>query len=155
MQKFQRAYKPLPTIKWLKRTTGCKKVDAKQIIESMKYASIWLNNLYEVEVREHHPDKTWPDMLWLSIKRIDKEAIHDWRHLQEIKNEIVGPECEAVELYPAESRVVDGANQYHLWVFKSPKARWPFGMFTGGKGPARATPEQAAKVGAKQRPFED
>jgi hypothetical protein len=37
--------------------------------------------------------------------------VHDWRDLQRIKNQLVGPECEAVELYPAESRKVDTANQ--------------------------------------------
>jgi hypothetical protein len=56
--------------------------------------------------------------MWhLSIKRLDKEPIHDWRDLQEIKNMLVGKQYEAVELYPAESRRVDSANQYHLWCF--------------------------------------
>ena len=124
-----------------------------RVLESMKGASVWLNDTYEVEIRPHRPDPEWPAMLHLSIKRIDKEWIHDWRELQEIKNQLVGPENEAVELYPAESRVIDGANQYHLWVMKNPKVRLPFGMAPDKDGPARATPEQAAEMGAKQRPF--
>jgi hypothetical protein len=44
--------------------------------------------------------------------RLDGQAIHDWRELQRIKNEIVGDEIEAVELYPAESRLLDTANWY-------------------------------------------
>src|SRR5262245_53475080 len=60
---------------------------------------------YQVIVREaphgYGPEiKLW----WLSIKRIDKNPIHDWRVLQAIKNALLGEECEAVELYPAESR---------------------------------------------------
>lgn len=53
--------------------------------------------------------------------------MHDWRDLQAIKNELVGPEHEAIELYPAESRLVDTANQYHLWVLKDPSQRIPVG----------------------------
>jgi hypothetical protein len=73
---------------------------------------VWLNDKYQVNVRE---DKK-SGMTWLSIKRLDKESIHDWRDLQTIKNMLTHPEREAIELYPAESRLVDSSNQYHLWV---------------------------------------
>lgn len=53
---------------------------------------------------------------WLSIKRMDKQHIHDWRHLQRIKNAICGPEREGFVVYPAESRLNDTANHYHMWV---------------------------------------
>jgi hypothetical protein len=81
---------------------------------------------YQVQVR-------WDDinegvLYWLSIKRLDKGPIHDWRHMQEIKNMIVGPEHEGCELYPAESRLVDTANQYHMFVSRDPKFRFPFGI---------------------------
>lgn len=68
------------------------------------------------------------DMVHLSIKRIDREPIHDWRDLQTIKNILVGEECEAIEVYPAESRLVDSANQYHLWAFTSSEVRVPVGF---------------------------
>ena len=42
--------------------------------------------------------------------------VQDWRHFQQIKNELAGPEREAVELYPAESRKIDTSNKWHLWV---------------------------------------
>jgi hypothetical protein len=67
----------------------------------------------------------------LSIKRRDKLPVHDWRDLQRIKTELLGPECEAVELYPAESRVVDTANQYHLWGMADPAFRFPIGWNEG------------------------
>src|ERR1043165_2191444 len=55
---------------------------------------------------------------WLSIHNLKKTADHDWRDYQRIKNELVGPEAEGVELYPAESRLVDTSNQFHLYVFE-------------------------------------
>jgi hypothetical protein len=149
---FSEAYKPLPGLKALKRDYGISKDEAKRIQEYLRHDAVYLNNIYEVEVTAVDvPD--WPPVKHLSIKRRDKEAIHDWRHLQRIKNEICGPEAEAVELYPAESRLLDGANQYHLWCVP-PGYNFPFGFTTGGK-PVRSRPEDAARVGAKQRPFED
>jgi len=88
----------------------------------------------------------FPEMVWLSIKRIDKGVMHDWRHLQEIKNMIVGPEHEAVELYPAESRLTDTANQYHLWVLRSPTLRFPFGF------DRRVVQDDPAVGNSRQRP---
>ncbi|CAB4130435.1 hypothetical protein UFOVP119_59 [uncultured Caudovirales phage] len=70
----------------------------------------WRNDLYVVLV-----DRYADGSAHLSIRRDDRGAARDWRHFQQIKNDILGPEVEAVELYPAESRVVDEANQFHLW----------------------------------------
>jgi hypothetical protein len=98
--------------------------------DTMKDA-VFVNDQYQVNVRVM--DKTYHGsrVVWLSIKRLDKEACHDWRDFQEIKNQLVGPECEGIELYPAEGRVTDMANQYHLWVIADPKFRWPFGFQHG------------------------
>jgi len=54
--------------------------------------------------------------LALSIRRNDRGAECDWRIFQRIKNELAGPEREAVQLFPAMSRCVDTSNQYYLWV---------------------------------------
>lgn len=108
---------------------------------------LFTNNLYQVAVYEREPYQDgWPMMIHLSIKRLDREAIHDWRDLQRIKNELVGPEHEAVELYPAESRLVDTANQYHLFVMADVNARFPFGF---GERWVSNTSEH----GCVQRPF--
>lgn len=40
-----------------------------------------------------------------------------WSELQKIKNEIFGEETTAIEYYPANSRLVDEANIYWLWIF--------------------------------------
>jgi hypothetical protein len=88
---------------------------------------IFLNNKYQVNVRPSDDGLS----LHLSIKRLDQQPIHDWRDLQEIKNQLVGPECEAIEIYPAESRKVDGANQFHLWAMIDPTFHFPFGFDCG------------------------
>jgi len=85
--------------------------------------NVYKNDTYQVSMRD-----LGEDFVHLSIKRIDREPIHDWRDLQAIKNELVGEECEGIELYPAESRLVDTANQYHLWVAKKSTFRFPFGF---------------------------
>jgi len=56
-------------------------------------------------------------MIQLGINAHDGTARHDWREFQWIKNQIAGDECEAFELYPAESRLLDPSNYYTLWCF--------------------------------------
>jgi hypothetical protein len=65
-----------------------------------------------------------------------------------IRDEIVGPEHDAVELYPRRSREVDRVNHYHLWIVASDKCGFPFG-FSRGRDVRREAP-----AGYKQRPFE-
>ena len=87
--------------------------------------------------------------IWLSIRRLDRGPIRDWRHFQRIKNELVGPEREAVELFPAESRLVDAANQYHLWVLPEGQQ-----LPVGFNRRLVSDTDEAATIGAVQRPLE-
>lgn len=110
---------------------------------------VWKNSRYQVLViREVEQDAGFPKLIWLSIKRLDKQPIHDWRDLQRIKNELVGADHEAVELYPAESRLTDTSNQFHLWVLAQPGLRFPFG-FTDGRNVMAGSNGKS-----RQRPFE-
>ncbi|WP_406625386.1 hypothetical protein [Acidovorax sp. SDU_ACID1] len=124
---------------------------AREQVEQLHSQTVYVNERYQVNVQmipaPFGPDAG--DMVWLSIKRCDLEAIHDWRELQAIKNQIVGDEHEGFEVYPAESRLVDSTNQFHLWVFADPKVRLPVGFRAREVMDARA----AASVGARQRPF--
>ncbi len=72
---------------------------------------VWLNSRYQVRVVEFQNGITY-----LSLKRVKKEHIHDWREILRVKNEMCGPNREALELYPGMFRVVDTSNQYHLFV---------------------------------------
>jgi hypothetical protein len=150
MRAFQPATIPIPSLKETMFRFSVSKNEAKQIIKNMKEhfgqesLTQWLNDVYSVG---RYDDG---NIIHLSIKRIDKEPIHDWRDLQEIKNLLVGKENEAVELYPAESRRVDMANQYHLWCFADEKATIPFG-FNDGRNVLDHDPKDNS--GCKQRQF--
>jgi len=96
------------------------------------FAETWVNSRFQVIVSELVRDQVdeaaerWPRMIHLSIRREDRKPINDWRDLQRLKNELCGTNTEAVELYPAERRLVDAANQYHLYVLE-PGFEFPFG----------------------------
>ena len=78
---------------------------------------IYINDEYQVNINKDVMAWGGEAKVWhLSIKRKDKEPIHDWRDLQAIKNMLCGEEYEGIELYPAQSRVMDTANQFHIWV---------------------------------------
>lgn len=110
------------------------KVDRATAIDRMEAdlaaVQLWKNDLYQVEVREMRVMVTDQVQAWvhLNIRRLDGYPGRDWRHFQQIKNELVGPECEAIELYPAESRLVDTSNKYHLWACRQPGFRFPLGF---------------------------
>ncbi len=93
-----------------------------QAVQRMASMHIYENDIYHVELA------FTPPYIELDIRRRDGQRCKDWRHFQQIKNELIGPEYEAVELFPAESRLVDTANQYHLWVYERSGFRFPFGF---------------------------
>lgn len=97
--------------------------------EPPAFQSLYVNNHFHVTKETYQGDE--PDgsdtLVHLSIRRNDRAPVRDWRMFQRIKNELTDPECEAVELYPAESRLVDTSNQYHLWVF-APGFKMPVGF---------------------------
>jgi hypothetical protein len=110
---------------------------------SSKGFRLMQNNVYTVLIEELDEPA---GMTHLSIRRNDRHWTRDWRHMQRIKNELMGPEREAVELYPAESRLVDAANQYHLWV--APEGNnFSFGY------QRREVEGPVFGVGGRQRPF--
>jgi hypothetical protein len=129
--------------------TPFEKATIHQDVAKEGFDQCWKNSRYTVLVR-YTKDTYGDDLVHLSVKRNDKNPMHDWRDMQRIKNEILGEEEEAMELYPAESRLIDTANQYHLWSF--PERRAPFGYHS-----VRCVMEEvgtAAGGGGKQRPFE-
>jgi len=86
----------------------------KMLDHAVAKCDYYVNDLYQVEVG---PALGGLFELQINIRRRDGAAmVRDWRHFQQIKNEVVGPEREAIEVYPAESRKVDTCNKHHLWV---------------------------------------
>lgn len=110
----------------LAKADRCTLDEARRKIDAYNAGSeYWINGLYQVQVRRFPNEQT----AHLNIRRRDGKAIfRDWRHFQWIKNQLIGEECEAVELYPAESRMVDASNKYHLFCSTNPAFRFPFGM---------------------------
>jgi hypothetical protein len=85
----------------------------------------------------------------LSIKRNDGGAVRDWRHMQQIKDELAGEDVDAFQIFPARKRIVDTANQTWLWCLPPGvviPAGFPAGAIDGSEG--------AAFVGASQRDFQ-
>jgi len=107
---------------------GIDRQDAERFIKTTLSEPVFLNDTYQVSTRGFRLPDFGGDWVHLSIKRIDREAIRDWRDLQEIKNQLVGEENEGIELFPAESRRVDTANQYHLFVLKKKGQKIPIGF---------------------------
>jgi hypothetical protein len=86
------------------------------------------NSRYLVLLRRNPAMDDGPDMIHLSIKRLDQRPHIAYRELMRIKDALCGEEYEAVQLFPARSREVDLANQYHLWLRDNPSYRFPFGF---------------------------
>jgi hypothetical protein len=104
--------KSVPTPRWQK----LRQVELSENVKQQKWReespdSVWHNDQYEILVYGEGDGS-----MHLSIKRFDRAPIRNWRHFQQMKNEIAGPEREGLELFPRESRLADNANQYHLWV---------------------------------------
>lgn len=76
---------------------------------------VWGNDLLTATRRQ--PPDGEGQVLVLSYHWHDRAPIRDWRIGQRVKNELAGPEWEAIELYPAESRLMDEANEFWLFAF--------------------------------------
>jgi len=126
------------------------KAQAKKFLREQADQEMWQNDLYNCQIVSQKVNKQMDNLLIteLAITRRDRKPIHDWRHMQQIKNDILGGDVEALELYPSESRLLDTANTY--WLYAFPKGvTIPLGqMFRNVSGD-----DKASVVGAVQRPF--
>ena len=121
---------PEPTLRAQLASDGLDQATIDAQIKALHAAEVWKNDQFQVIVDRDPPrGEGFPPLIHLSIRRLDRKPIRDWRKMQAIKNALVGPDHEGVELYPAESRKLDQANQYHLYVLRDPlpAALFPFG----------------------------
>jgi len=125
-------------------------------------APIFRNSRYIVHVyppRKQSPG--FPRIIHLSIRHVSNLAITDFRDFQRIKNELVHPEAESIQIFPAESRLVDSCNQYHLFTFVpddfDPRypdsASWETAMIPIGYFYGRDVVSTPHSEGAQQRPL--
>lgn len=82
------------------------------------------NGKYAVMVRTI--DTEWGKVDHACIRNTGSTDI-TWREKQKIKNELFGKERVAIEVFPAESDLVDQANMYHIWVLPA-GFKLPFGI---------------------------
>jgi hypothetical protein len=87
-----------------------------QPIELSEGESWWRNSFYTVFRKELQPEEGIEGAVQLSIKRNDGKAIREWKHLQRVKNEVVGEEREAAEIFPPQSMVTSMDHEHHLFV---------------------------------------
>jgi len=96
-----------------------------QQVQYVSSLQTFTNDLYVIAVERREP------FFRVSIQRHDRQPCREWKHLQQIKNELFGTRHEAVELFPAEDRLIDTGNEYHLWVHCDPGYRFPLGFERG------------------------
>ena len=114
--------KPKSEIQEIAKKLGRPYKEIKDAFAREDEAECWVNDIYQVQVTRDSVS------VWISFRRHDRAPVTDWRHKQEMKNQLVGPECEGLELFPAESRLMDTANQFHLWCYIDPTYRVPLGF---------------------------
>lgn len=74
----------------------------------------YLNNRYSIQISDD--ETSWGTVVHLWIRRHVDGMPRSWSDLQRIKNEIVGEERVAVEVFPPEFELTDEADMSHLWV---------------------------------------
>ena len=90
-------------------------------IKAVDNPPIWLdraysNNRYVVMINDTAEIQGMKAVKVMIQRHDDKPIPNHWRELQNIKNEIYGPEAYGMEWYPPESELVDKANIYWLWM---------------------------------------
>lgn len=104
---------------------SCSRDDAVKVLAANAgTAEYWRNSIFTVV--KYRLGSGW---FRLRIEASDGRPVdRNWPLFQAIKNQLLGPECEALELYPAESRKVDEANMYHMYGVADPAVKFSFGM---------------------------
>ncbi len=74
----------------------------------------YLNNRYSVQISDQ--ETKWGTVVHLWIRRHDGQMPRAWMDLQRIKNELIGENRVAVEVFPAVDNFRNSANMAHLWV---------------------------------------
>jgi hypothetical protein len=78
-----------------------------------------------------HRQTEWGLVEHLMITQHNGNKINDhWATLQQIKNELMGSDRLAVEVYPPTTELTDDMNAYHLWVLPV-GFKLPFGLNAG------------------------
>ncbi len=90
--------------------------------------ALYTNDLYIVTAVPFQCDWGWCVHLVMRVKpEAQPLAGLTWANKQRVKDELLGKERLAVEVFPPASELVDQADAYHLWVLPE-GFRLPFGV---------------------------
>ena len=53
----------------------------------------------------------------LRVTRMDDNPIHNYMDLFQIKNDLLGEDIQAIEVYPKKQNFKDGSHTYHIWTW--------------------------------------
>lgn len=141
-----------PGEEWIQRrmaSTGISREDAIADEEYLSESLHFQNSTYSAWI--HNFDARALPLWHLRIKRLDgrRPGRERYPDFMRIRDELIGPENEGMEIYPARSREMDLANCYHIWVVRKPSDHFPFGLIpTKGLAP---NPQSASCSAATTR----
>lgn len=76
----------------------------------------WKNNHHVVLLYKNERTILGIKMDKYMIRRNDSEPIKDWHEIQDVKNDVIGSDVEAYQVFPKSYDLVDVANMYWLFV---------------------------------------
>ncbi len=120
---FERGHYPLEVFRYQYHMThlGLTKARAKHVVRKLQQDRIYRSKTHQVAVNPFASQDPQPNPLgqglWLSIKRIDRSPLDRREELADILR-AVAPGYAGFELFPAPARLVDTANQYHVWAYE-------------------------------------
>ena len=82
-------------------------------VKEISKAYVGKKHSVQVSYLEH---RTFGQITHLWLRRHDSTPM-GWTEMQRIKNEILGENILAIQVFPPQKNVVDAANVYHLWCF--------------------------------------
>lgn len=101
---------------------GVSKAQAKKFVRKFKEERVVRSRTHQVAINAFDAPRPFGGGTWLSIKRVDRSVIDSREELAAILR-VVLPGHGGFELLPAPRRLVDTANQYHVWAFPAERLR--------------------------------
>jgi hypothetical protein len=123
-----------------------------KMIDAQENDETWGNDRYTVGVQ--YLDGNRDGFVELSVHNHNRTPHIPWRHLQQIKNEVLGADREAVQIHPSEDRLVDTANEFWLYVYPTGKAPMRRGKKLGMNIGRRVLYDTAPGIGRSRQTAE-
>jgi hypothetical protein len=107
--------------------------DALRALDEVRRREIFANSQYKVIRNKVPATAECTALIHFWIYRIDGRPVGSERYddFMRIRDELVGPDHEAVEIYPRRSNEVNTGHAYHLWVLADAEHRFPLGCRYG------------------------